>query len=126
MNFKTLFAIAMATVSLAAQAQEARIVDQLVSGTCGAFSSQLSSQKEIRFLMADRPIENSVVCSCANDKVKQDERLLPLNAMDNAAFVRAADTESNKAYIIGRVLHSIITCFGVELDSALAASKALR
>jgi hypothetical protein len=122
----TILLILIITLSDTADAQEAKIVDQLVTGTCGAFSSQLASRAEIGELIAGRPISSSVVCSCASERTKHDVRLAGLVAMDNQQFVRAVKNEGVKAYVVGRVLHAVLECFNKELDSSLAASRALQ
>ena len=121
-----LLAVAIAFVGSAQGAQDPKILDQLVVGTCGAFSDQMAGRPEIRQLIAERPIESSAVCACAAERTKQDARLATLLAMDNQAFAKAGKSESVKAYIIGRALHAVLSCFNSELDSSLAASKALQ
>lgn len=124
---KSTFLLAVAvTMSGAADAQETKIIDQLVSVTCGAFSTQLTARAEIKELITERAISTSVVCSCASDRTTQDGRLSALAAMDNQAFVQAVKNEGVKAYVIGRVLHAVLACFNSELDSSLSASRVLR
>ena len=126
MSVKSLILLAIALVGSAHGAQDPKILDQLVASTCGSFSSQMAGRPEIRQLIAERPIESSNVCACAVERAKQDARLSALLAMDNQAFAEAGRSESVKAYIIGRTLHAVLSCFNSELDSSLAASKALQ
>lgn len=111
---------------IAADAQDQRVIDQLVAGTCNSFLAPILGKKEIAILVAERSIDAAAVCPCASGNVHGDPRLAPFLAMPDDAFVKAVEPAPVRSYVIGRVLQSVIQCFSQELDSTLKASTAIK
>jgi hypothetical protein len=124
MNARQTLLVFTLTVASATHAQEAKFLDQLVSGTCAGFSAQLLERAEFRALITQRPIEAASVCSCAKGRMNSDRRLIALGSRENSEVVaRLQNEEALRSYVVGRAAHSVMACFSAELDASLAASK---
>ena len=116
---------ALLTLTISAapvQAQETKVIGQLVDATCTSFLAPVLGRKEIATLAAARGIDSRQVCSCANRSVAADSRLAPLLGQGDEAILRATEDLQLRSYVIGRVLNSVLQCFSQELDATLVAS----
>ena len=126
---KRIFAViitAQLTLMSPAQAQDQKIINQLVEGTCNSFLAPILGKKEIATLATERSIDAAVVCPCASKNVYSDPRLSSFVAMSDETLLKATEPNAVRSYVIGRVLQSVLQCFSQELDSTLKASSAVK
>ena len=122
----TAIIIAQLTLPTAAQAQDQKVINQLVEGTCNSFLAPILGKKEIAALATERSIDAAVVCPCASKNVYSDPRLSSFVSMSDEIFLKATEPNAVRSYVIGRVLQSVLQCFSQELDSTLKASSAVK
>ena len=116
----TLLSLSISASSV--EAQETRVISQLVDATCTSFLAPTLGRKEIATLAAVRGIDSRLVCSCANRSVEADPRLASLLGQADEAILRATEDPQLRSYVVGRVLNSVLQCFSQELDATLVAS----
>jgi len=116
----------LSLVASSVLAQEVAVIDQAVDATCTAFLAPVLGRKEIAQLAVERTIDSRIVCSCARTKTRADDRLAEYLSMDAATVSQRTEDARIRAYVLGRVLQSILSCFSTELDSTLGASTAVK
>lgn len=109
-----------------AYAQEVSLIDQTVDGTCSAFLAPILGRKDIAQLSVDRSIDSKVVCSCAKANTRSDPRMSEYISMPGAEIDRRTQDPKVRAYVLGRILHSVLACFSNELNATLAVSGGAR
>lgn len=100
-------------------AQTPPVLNQLVEGTCSGFVAPVLGRPDIAQLVTERSIDSRTVCTCALERAKTDPRIVQLTQNGDEQFVREAQDARVRAYVIGRVLNSVLACFSGELSVTL-------
>jgi hypothetical protein len=107
-------------------AREVAVIDQTVDATCTAFLAPILGRKDIAQLATERSIDSRIVRSCARANTRADTRLTEYESMDSATLNQRTEDPRVRSYILMRVLQSVLSCFGTEVNTTLAASTALK
>ena len=107
-------------------AAEPKLITQLTAATCASFFPPILNNAQLSPILAERSIEGQTICACAKSRVESDPRLSEYLTMDNATLAGRAQDERVRAYLVARVLQSLVQCLATELDLSLAASTAVK
>jgi hypothetical protein len=106
-----------------AMAQDANLIDQATDATCTSFLAPVLGRKDIAIIATARSIKSEDVCGCAKARTREDSRLTAYYALDNDSLAQKTNDAKIRSYIIGRVLQSVLACFGNELGTSLDAYR---
>ena len=110
-----------------ATAAEPKFIDHLTSATCAGFFPPILTKPELAPILAERNIEGQTICACGRARVEADGRLTEYFALENEALIKRLQNEERlRAYVIARVVHSLLQCLATEMDASLSASTAVK
>lgn len=121
------FALTTATVTAQENAQDptidtARYLFSELYKSCPDLINRMTISADLGPILKHRPIDNPTICKCALSRLNQDTRFINYMHVPMSKAQALMETETVKAYAIGRVVSSVMNCLALDIERSLEAT----